>query len=309
MKLALILAALAYAQTDSTANPDTPTMAPEVTTAPVAPTTTPEPAEPTTAPAQPTTAPSVVTTTTTKALTTTAAQVTTTTEAPIVTTTPATATTIAPTPADEGIRALSDSNGTTCIMVKFEATLTVGNASVTLRSNETAVDTANSECISDSETGGILLKSSEFNLKFYLSSETISEGVKNVTTWRIDNININQGGVEWTTVDLKAESIHGGSSYSCITGFTANITDVADKNSTVGGTITMSGLWVEVAIGEAFPISDSSKFAKAESCAADMEESFLVPIVVACALAGLVLAICVAYIIGRRRTYSGYSAM
>ena len=51
------------------------------------------------------------------------------------------------------------------------------------------------------------------------------------------------------------------------------------------------------------------EFAKAESCAADMEQSLLVPIVVACALAGLVLAICVAYIIGRRRTYSGYAAM
>lgn len=75
------------------------------------------------------------------------------------------------------------------------------------------------------------------------------------------------------------------------------------------GTVTMAALWVEVAIADAYPISDSTTFAKAESCAADMEESFLVPIVVACALAGLVLAICVAYIIGRRRTYSGYSAM
>ena len=79
--------------------------------------------------------------------------------------------------------------------------------------------------------------------------------------------------------------------------------------STVVGTINLTDVNVEVGIDEEFPITDSTKFAKAESCAADIEESLLVPIVVACALAGLVLAICVAYIIGRRRTYSGYSAM
>lgn len=71
----------------------------------------------------------------------------------------------------------------------------------------------------------------------------------------------------------------------------------------------MREFWVECGIEDTFPIEDETKFAKAESCAADIEESLLVPIVVACALAGLVLAICVAYIIGRRRTYSGYSAM
>jgi hypothetical protein len=71
----------------------------------------------------------------------------------------------------------------------------------------------------------------------------------------------------------------------------------------------MSDFWLEVGIPDDYPITDNTVFAKAESCAADIEESLLVPIIVACALAGLVLAICVAYIIGRRRTYSGYSAM
>ena len=32
------------------------------------------------------------------------------------------------------------------------------------------------------------------------------------------------------TLDLRAESIHGGSAYSCITGFTANLTDPEDTN-------------------------------------------------------------------------------
>ena len=70
----------------------------------------------------------------------------------------------------------------------------------------------------------------------------------------------------------------------------------------------MTKMRVEYGTGAA-PITNDTIFLKAESCAADMEQSLLVPIIVACALAGLVLAICVAYIIGRRRTYSGYSAM
>ena len=35
------------------------------------------------------------------------------------------------------------------------------------------------------------------------------------------------------TLDLRAESIHGGSAYSCITGFTSNLTDPADVNRNV----------------------------------------------------------------------------
>jgi hypothetical protein len=84
----------------------------------------------------------------------------------------------------------------------------------------------------------------------------------------------------------------------------------------------MSDLWVEVAL-PTFPIENDTHFSKAISCAADIEESLLgksllilskqtrhlVPIIVATALAGLVLAICVAYIIGRRKTYSGYNPM
>ena len=72
--------------------------------------------------------------------------------------------------------------------------------------------------------------------------------------------------------------------------------------------LILSKVRVQYAIEDIADIKDDT-FSKAESCAADMEQSLLVPIVVACALAGLVLAICVAYIIGRRRTYSGYAAM
>ena len=73
--------------------------------------------------------------------------------------------------------------------------------------------------------------------------------------------------------------------------------------------LSLTEVKIQYGISDISPIIDDKTFTKAESCAADMEQSLLVPIVVACALAGLVLAICVAYIIGRRKTYSGYSAM
>ena len=112
---------------------------------------------------------------------------------------------------------------------------------------------------------------------------------------------------------------HAGSSYSCQTGFNTTLTAPNLNNATYrldfGSyteisrfSLTLERVRVQYAIQDVASIKED-KFAKAESCAADMEQSLLVPIVVACALAGLVLAICVAYIIGRRRTYSGYAAM
>ena len=102
---------------------------------------------------------------------------------------------------------------------------------------------------------------------------------------------------------------HAGSSYSCQTGFNVTLTGGADNVETNATfTLELTRVRIQYAVEDIAKITND-EFAKAESCAADMEQSLLVPIVVACALAGLVLAICVAYIIGRRRTYSGYAAM
>lgn len=302
---------------------DTTTPAAPVTTTPEPPapepvtTTTPAP-EPVTTPAPVTTPqPEPVTTPQPEPVTTPQPEpepVTTPQPEPVTTPQPepAPVTTEEPTPApvDNGIRVLANSNGTACIMVMFQAevTLTASNETVSIFSNETAVDEENSKCV-DEEDGTMTVTKGEATLVFKLAYTTTQEGVKNVTTWKIGAIDVKLGSMDTAveTLDLRAESIHGGSAYSCITGFTSNLTDPADVNSTIVGSLKMREFWVECGIEDTFPIEDETKFAKAESCAADIEESLLVPIVVACALAGLVLAICVAYIIGRRRTYSGYS--
>jgi len=157
-----------------------------------------------------------------------------------------------------------------------------------------------------SEAGALVVNyGDDVQLKFALSYNVT--GLGNETKWKIDSITAVDGNkARLVTEDLRAEWIYGGIAYSCITGFTSNLTVEEQQNTTA--TVTMSDLWVEVALPN-FPIENATHFSKAISCAADIEESLLVPIIVATALAGLVLAICVAYIIGRRKTYSGYNPM
>ena len=85
-------------------------------------------------------------------------------------------------------------------------------------------------------------------IQFDLSATTVAEGAKNITTWQIQKISVTTGksrcykrfyhikhifsdAGKLETVDLRAESIHGGVAYSCITGFTANLTDGTNRYS------------------------------------------------------------------------------
>lgn len=145
----------------------------------------------------------------------------------------------------------------------------------------------------------------DLEMSFSFNYTTVAEGSRNTTLWDIQTIRVTQDGIEYTAYQLEGMQAHAGSSYACITGFNTTLSD--NNNGTA--TLTLSDVRIQYGIRDISPIIDDQIFSKAESCAADMEQSLLVPIVVACALAGLVLAICVAYIIGRRKTYSGYSAM
>ncbi|CAL8308149.1 unnamed protein product [Arctogadus glacialis] len=52
----------------------------------------------------------------------------------------------------------------------------------------------------------------------------------------------------------------------------------------------------------------SGKFSTAHECSMD-DTTALIPIIVGCALTGLILIVVVAYIIGRRKTYVGYQTL
>jgi len=271
MKLLSVFIAIAFGQNDTTPQP-VPTPVPDVTTPSQAP-TTPSPAPTTPSPAPTTPEPS-------------------------------------PTPKPEvpkEIKVLYDSADKPCIMMQFLAEVQTPTNNYTIRSNETEVDTSESSCLGfdASQAGALVVNYNEMQLNFALSYNMT--GLGNETKWKIDSITaVDAKKDRLVTEDLRAEWIYGGIAYSCITGFTSNLTVEEKQNTTAS--ITMSDLWVEVALID-FPIENDTHFSKAISCAADIEESLLVPIIVATALAGLVLAICVAYIIGRRKTYSGYNPM
>jgi len=247
-----------------------------------------------------TTTPTTSTTTsTTKSSTTTPEETTkseSTTSSPETTPQPTPSPTPAPT--DDGIIRITDGN-LTCVMLSFEGAffLPDTNTSVAIQSNQST--------IIENDCEQPIIQSGDIQIGFTFNYTTIADGNRNTTVWDIQTIQITQDADLFTADKLEGMQAHAGSSYSCITGFNTTLTGNNNQTST----LSLTEVRIQYGINDISPIIDDKIFTKAESCAADMEQSLLVPIVVACALAGLVLAICVAYIIGRRKTYSGYSAM
>jgi hypothetical protein len=279
MKIFHFLFGLILAQSTSPAN--------ETTTSTTTPSTT-----------KSTTTKSTTTTTSTTTSTTTPEETTkseSTTASPETTPQPTPSPTPSPTPTDDGIIRITDGN-LTCVMLSFEGTLFQQDFNTTIQSNQSTIVENNCE--------QPIIQSGDIQIGFTFNYTTIADGNRNTTVWDLQSIQITRDGV-YTTDKLEGMQAHAGSSYSCITGFNTTLT--GDNNQT--STLSLTEVKIQYGISDISPIVDDKTFTKAESCAADMEQSLLVPIVVACALAGLVLAICVAYIIGRRKTYSGYSAM
>merc|ERR1712110_422299 len=120
-----------------------------------------------------------------------------TTAAPVVTTAVAPETTSQPvttpqavttTPAvDDSVRTLSDSNGTTCILITFAADITLNNTTDTIPtvvSKSTVVDETKSNCMSENGAR-ITLTSGNTTITFTM-------GEKDGSSWKINAINVNQ---------------------------------------------------------------------------------------------------------------------
>ncbi|XP_035692304.1 lysosome-associated membrane glycoprotein 1-like [Branchiostoma floridae] len=83
-----------------------------------------------------------------------------------------------------------------------------------------------------------------------------------------------------------------GSSYKCM----------AEQDVSLSMDVMLIATDVQV---QPFGLSDNN-FDTAEECPADNEISNIVPIAVGCALAGLVVIVLIAYLIGRRKSHKGY---
>ncbi|XP_060039748.1 lysosome-associated membrane glycoprotein 1 [Erinaceus europaeus] len=93
---------------------------------------------------------------------------------------------------------------------------------------------------------------------------------------------------------LRALEASVGRSYRCNAGQQVRVTAALSLH--------LSHVWVQ-----AFRV-DGGQFGAAEECALD-ENSMLIPVAVGGALAGLVLIVLVAYLIGRRRSHAGYQTI
>ncbi|KAG7484258.1 hypothetical protein MATL_G00047280 [Megalops atlanticus] len=292
-----------------------PTPAPTTVTAAPTPAPTNATAPPTTAAANATTAPPPETTTeATNATTAPAPEPTTevtngttvappepTTEAANATTAPSPATTAAPTPAPTPLPQPSvgsysvrnKENSTACLMATMGLQISYKEGtvlkSINLDPNNTAaagscgVNGSDASLLLTFDKGSIAFVFSEEGRKFRLHvvNATISPGA-NGTAFSASNTNLS----------LWEASV--GTSYMCRKDQTYNITDA----------LTLHTLGLQV---QPFGVQNNS-FSTAHECSMD-DTSILIPIVVGAALAGLILIVMIAYVIGRRKTYVGYQTL
>lgn len=150
------------------------------------------------------------------------------------------------------------------------------------------------------------------------NSSIIFEFTKNSNDnkWSISHVNLTilhteetfpnstfSDGVEGYITDLRFENIDSKMSYKC----NANETFTTSTNTT---NVTMSISFADFQV-QAFDFDNNNGFGNARRCDNDVKGSKIVPIAVGAALAGLVIIVLIAYIIGRLRSrrQSSYEAL
>ncbi|KAL3973253.1 hypothetical protein ACER0C_024460 [Sarotherodon galilaeus] len=269
--------------TTTTAAPNTTTLAPNTTT--LAPnTTTLAPNTTTLAPNTTTLAPN----TTTLAPNTTTLAPNTTTLAPNTTTTTVPTTTPVPTlpvPSTGNYSIRAGENGTVCLLANFGLRIGIKGEEMNLDPN---MANASGSCAVNSSE--LILASKEMTIKLTFTNDTKKFRLHALSI----SVSTSSGNfsAENSSLNLWEASI--GSSYMCNKEQTFNITD----------TLTIYTFSLHV---QPFGVN-KGVFSTAHECSVD-DTSILVPIIVGAALAGLILIVVIAYVIGRRKTYVGYQTL
>ncbi|KAM9449300.1 lysosome-associated membrane glycoprotein 1-like [Salvelinus alpinus] len=202
---------------------------------------------------------------------------------------------------ERGNYTVTNSNGTACLMARMGLQLNVSFSSASL--NKTVLDVVNLQpnvtkssgsCDSDSAT--LLLKADEkttnltlvFSLnatssKYHLSGVTLSAAWPDMR-------------VPFSASNSSLDYMRGtlGRSYMC------------REEQTLAVTMNFSLNTFQLQV-QPFGIT-GDQFGAAEECQLD-EDNMLIPIIVGAALAGLVLVVLVAYLIGRKRSHAGYQTI
>nr|XP_046178930.1 lysosome-associated membrane glycoprotein 2 isoform X3 [Oncorhynchus gorbuscha] len=208
----------------------------------------------------------------------------------VTTTAAPTSTPTLPTPTTGKYSIATDVNSTACLMATFG--LQIGykqgdkEETINLVPNMTEVGGAcranSSDLMLTSDTITIVFMFSNDGKKFQLHALNVT--VIPATGAPVVAVN--------TNMSIWAAAV--GSSYMCNKEQTLNVTD----------TLTLYTFELRV---QPFEVN-KGEFATAHECSLD-DTSILIPIIVGAALAGLILIVVIAYVIGRRKTYVGYQTL
>lgn len=193
---------------------------------------------------------------------------------------------------------VSDGNGT-CLLISSGLQL---NITYQTKSNKTAVDVFDLDPLQVTHTGNctpsptisLIMKQTVLSLTFVKnsSSNVFYLGSVSVNTSLPDDAQaLNFATTNGSTFYLKAALGH---SYKC----------KAEETLKISNEFSINTVNLQV---QAYNV-DGGKFGAVEECQLD-ENSMLVPIIVGAALAGLVLIVLIAYLIGRKRSHAGYQTI
>ncbi|XP_036424923.1 lysosome-associated membrane glycoprotein 2 isoform X4 [Colossoma macropomum] len=153
------------------------------------------------------------------------------------------------------------------------------------------VTNTNGSCGSNGTDSTLTLMSDTITVHFVFSNQT---NKFHLSALKFTLVNGNGSVFNTATSNLSLWEASLGSSYMCRKEQTYNLTDSLILNT------------FELQV-QPFGVTDN-KFSTAHECSVD-DTSLLIPIIVGAALAGLILIVVIAYMIGRRKTYVGYQTL
>lgn len=205
-----------------------------------------------------------------------------------------------PSSPERGIYVVSD-NGTACLLASMGLQLNISFTS--LSQNKTVQDIVNikpnvtkssGSCDQDNATLRLTTDAQKTNLTFYFSLNTTSN------KYHLSEVVLSAA---WP--DMKVNVSVGNNSLDYLRG-TLGYSYMCREKQTVNVVQTLSINMVQVQV-QPFGVT-GSQFGAAEECQLD-EDDMLIPIIVGAALAGLVVIVLLAYLIGRKRSHAGYQTI
>lgn len=220
-------------------------------------------------------------------------------------TTARTATTAAPAPTppgtpERGTYSVKNGNGTVCLLAQMGLQLNVSYFSVSQNKTVQELinltpDLTNSSGSCEASSASLVLtqeRSTTLTFMFSLNSTSKKYHLSGITVLA----NLSDATAPFTASNTSLNYLRStlGRSYMCN----------AEQTLVVVPTFSLNTFRLQV---QPFAVT-TNQFATAEECQMDQDQ-MLIPIIVGAALAGLVLIVLIAYLIGRKRSHAGYQTI